>query len=66
MELPLTLSVIRSLMVEVAGQTYAFPISRIERALTINRNELHTIENNEYIIYENDNIGIIRASQIFG
>lgn len=66
MELPLTLSVIRSLLVEVAGQTYAFPISKIERALTVNKNEILTIENNEYITYENDNIGIINASQIFG
>lgn len=66
MQLPLTLSVMRSLLVEIAGQSYAFPISRIERALLVNRNEIHSVENNEYIVYEKTNIGIINARQIFG
>lgn len=66
MQLPLTLSVIRSLLVEIAGQTYAFPISRIERALIIYKHSIYSVENSEYIIYENMNIGIINARQIFG
>ncbi|HRP02233.1 MAG TPA: hybrid sensor histidine kinase/response regulator [Candidatus Kapabacteria bacterium] len=65
LQLPLTLSVIRTLLVEIAGQTYAFPISKIERALIVNQNEIYSVDNNEYIIYENMNIGIIKAHQIF-
>ena len=33
LQLPLTLSVLRALLVEVAGEPYAFPLTRITRAL---------------------------------
>ena len=34
LELPITLSVIRALLVDVAGETLAFPLARIEREVT--------------------------------
>ena len=34
LQLPLTLSVLRALLVDIAGEPYAFPLGRIERAVT--------------------------------
>lgn len=65
LQLPLTLSVMRSLLVEINNQTYAFPLSKIERALTVNANDILNSENSQYIIYENENLGIIDANQVF-
>lgn len=65
LQLPLTLSVIRTLLVEIANETYAFPLTRITRVLTLSVNEIKTLENRQYIIVDSENIGIISANQIF-
>lgn len=65
LQLPLTLSVIRTLIVEIANETYAFPLTRITRVLTLSVNEIKTLENRQYIVVDSENIGIISANQIF-
>ena len=47
-QLPLTLSVIRTLLVEIAGEPYAFPLSRIDQILTLNFDDIHSVENRQY------------------
>ncbi len=37
LQLPITVSVIRALLVEIAGEPYAFPLSRIDRILMVDR-----------------------------
>jgi two-component system sensor histidine kinase and response regulator WspE len=65
LQLPLTLSIIRSLLVNIGGQPYAIPISRIDRALILSKNDLKTLENHHYCVYDDENIGIVDAAQIF-
>lgn len=65
LQLPLTLSVLRTLLVEIAGETYAFPLTRITRVLTIPISEIKTLENKQYIVEDSENVGIITAHQIF-
>ena len=62
--LPLTLSVIRALIVEIAGDPYAFPLSRIVRTLSIPQEEIAVIENKQYIRFQGENIGIIPSTQV--
>lgn len=64
LQLPLTLSVIRALLVEVAGEPYAFPLVRIERTLSIPKSDIQTIENKRYYNFEGQNIGLIAACEI--
>ncbi|MCW5886025.1 MAG: hybrid sensor histidine kinase/response regulator [Candidatus Kapabacteria bacterium] len=66
LQLPLTLSVIRTMLVEVGAEPYAVPLSRIDRVLTLNRNDIKSVENLQYIEYGGENIGIVNARQIFG
>ena len=62
--LPLTLSVIRALIVEISGEPYAFPLARIDRALVVPNEQIEIIENRQYFTFEGQNIGIVPAAQV--
>jgi two-component system, chemotaxis family, sensor histidine kinase and response regulator WspE len=66
LQLPLTLSVIRTMLVDVGAEPYAVPLSRIDRVLSLNRNDIKSIENLQYLEFNGENIGIVDARQIFG
>lgn len=65
LQLPLTLSVQRTMLVEVNNEIYAFPLSRIDRILKIRSEDLKIIEERQYASVDNENIGIIKANQAF-
>ena len=64
LQLPLTLSVIRTLLVDIAGEPYAFPLTRIERIVTINSSDVAVIENRQYFTLDGHNIGLVAADQV--
>ncbi|MFL9450398.1 response regulator [Scytonema tolypothrichoides VB-61278_2] len=64
MQLPLTLSVIRALLVEIAGEPYAFPLSRIERVVTLLKSEIAVSENRPFFMMNDRPIELISARQI--
>ncbi len=59
LELPLTLSVIRTFLVEISGELYAFPLARIDRCLVLNREEIETVESREYFQFDGSNIALV-------
>jgi two-component system sensor histidine kinase and response regulator WspE len=59
MELPLTLSVIRTFLVEITREPYAFPLARIERCLMIDRRNIETVEDREYFRLDSKNISLV-------
>jgi len=63
-QLPLTLSVIRTLLVEISGEPYAFPLSRIDQIVNVNNSEIAVTENRQYFTLEQKNIGLIPAAQV--
>lgn len=64
LELPITLSVLRTFLVELQGEVYAFPLARIERCLVINVNELQTIEDRQFFRFAEHNIAIIKMQDL--
>ncbi|WP_166481813.1 hybrid sensor histidine kinase/response regulator [Scytonema sp. UIC 10036] len=64
MQLPLTLSVIRALLVEIAGEPYAFPLSRIERVVSLFKSEIAVSENRPFFMMNDRPIELISAHQI--
>lgn len=64
LQLPLTLSVIRTLLVVISQETYAFPLSRIDFITIVHRHQIHTLETREYFTFNNQQIGIISAAQV--
>ena len=49
LQLPITVSVIRALLVEIAGEPYAFPLSRIDRILMLDRKDLRELEGKPHV-----------------
>ncbi len=66
LQLPLTLSVMRSLMVEIAGEIYAFPLAQINRTLRLHRDHIETLEGRQYFTLGNQHIGLLTANQVLG
>ena len=64
LQLPLTLSVIRTLMVEIAGEPYAFPLSHIDRCLNLKKEDIEIVETRQYIKYDGLNVGLVDMCQI--
>ena len=66
LQLPITRSVVRALLVEIAGEPYAVPLTRIEHALVAAKQEVHVAESREYVRFAGNNVGIVPARQILG
>lgn len=66
LQLPLTLSVIRALLVEIGGEPYAFPLARIQKTVKINKASIETLEGRQYFTLGNQHIGIVSSTHIFG
>ncbi len=66
MQLPLTLSVLRALLVEVAGEPYAIPLSQITRTLKLPQTAMETLEGRHYFILGDEQIGLLTAHQALG
>jgi two-component system sensor histidine kinase and response regulator WspE len=64
LQLPLTLSVIRALLVEIAGEAYAFALTHIERLAMIPRSEIFVSENRQFFAIDGENIGLVAAHQV--
>ena len=65
MQLPLTLSVLRTLLLEIAGEPYALPLSRIDRILKISKKDIREIEDRQYCTLDEEHVGILDARQLF-
>jgi two-component system sensor histidine kinase and response regulator WspE len=65
LQLPLTLSVLRALLVEVAGEPYAFPLAQITRALRLQRASIETLENRPHFRLDGQQVGLLAAHQVF-
>lgn len=63
-QLPLTLSVVRTLLVEISGESYAFPLARIDQIVNIEKSEIAVAENRQYFTMNQKNIGLIPAHQV--
>ncbi|MFA5281035.1 MAG: response regulator, partial [Smithellaceae bacterium] len=66
LQLPLTLSVLRTLLLSIAGEAYALPLSRIDRVLSLAPADIREIEDRPYCTLDGEHVGILDARQLFG
>ncbi len=66
LQLPITRSVLRALLVEIEGEPYAFPLSRLSRTVRAPYDAVKTIENRPYLAVEGANIGLVPARVALG
>ncbi|ATX82704.1 two-component system, chemotaxis family, sensor histidine kinase and response regulator WspE [Mariprofundus ferrinatatus] len=64
--LPITLSVVRSLLVNIAGEPYAFPLVHINRTLRCNRDEVERVEGHQFITLDGQQVGLASAREVLG
>jgi two-component system sensor histidine kinase and response regulator WspE len=62
--LPLTQSIVRALLVEVAGDNYALPIARVERVLRLAATSVRTLSGREYVDLDGTHLGLVPAAQV--
>lgn len=65
LQLPLTLSVISALIVDIAGQAYAIPLVKIDRLIKVFPHEIKVLEDQQFIEIEGKPIAMIAAHFLF-
>lgn len=65
LQLPLTLSVLRALVVEIAGEPYGVPLAAITRTLKLPKDEIEALEGRPHFAFEDQQVGLVTAHQVF-
>ncbi|MBL8950762.1 MAG: chemotaxis protein CheA [Myxococcaceae bacterium] len=63
--LPLTLAIIRALVVQSAGRTYAVPMSSVLEIVAVRPSELRTVEHRQMLSVRGQTVPFVRLSQLF-
>jgi two-component system, chemotaxis family, sensor histidine kinase and response regulator WspE len=66
LELPLTLSVVRALLVDIGGEPYGFPFAHIARAVKVPLGDVQTLEGRQYALIDGQHVGLVGAHQVLG
>jgi two-component system, chemotaxis family, sensor histidine kinase and response regulator WspE len=64
MHLPLTLSVLRTLLVEIGGEPYAFPLAHIVSTVKLQKAQVEFLEGRQHFNFHGRQIGLVMAHQI--
>src|SRR5262249_3504934 len=64
LHLPLTLSVLRAVLVDIGGEFYAFPHNRIDRLVRVPLAEVRSLEQRQFVTVGGQNVGLVLAAQL--
>jgi two-component system, chemotaxis family, sensor histidine kinase and response regulator WspE len=56
---------VRAVLVDIAGEPYAFPHNRIDRLLHVPPASVRSLENRQFATVDGQNIGLVVAAQLF-
>ncbi len=65
-ELPITLSVVSALIVDISGEPYAFPLARINHAVKVPAGNVKLLEDHQFVTINDKHIGLVGASEVLG
>ncbi|HEY5514171.1 MAG TPA: chemotaxis protein CheA [Geomonas sp.] len=63
--LPITLAIIKALIISAAGRTYALPITSVLESLLVEKGEIRTVERKEVITLRETTLPLLRLSEFF-
>ncbi len=66
LQLPLTRSVVRTLLVGVGGEPLGIPLNRVERIARVAVGDLHLSQDHSYAVIDGANVGLVHARQVLG
>jgi len=64
-KLPLTLAIIRALMVTLGDQVYAFPLTNVVETMHVRPSEIRRIKNNEVVVVRGQVLPLVRLAHLF-
>jgi two-component system, chemotaxis family, sensor histidine kinase and response regulator WspE len=64
LQLPITRSVIRALLVRISNEPYAFPLTRIDRIQVVPRDAVRVLEGRPHFLLDDQSIGLVAATQV--
>jgi two-component system sensor histidine kinase and response regulator WspE len=64
LQLPLTLSVLRTLLIEVGGEPYAIPLAHIAHTLKLPRERIEALEGRHHFRFGEQQIGLLTAHEV--
>lgn len=64
--LPLTLAIIRALVVAVSGRTYAVPLNSVLEIISVDEADVRTIERREVVTLRGQTLPLTRLCRLFG
>jgi two-component system, chemotaxis family, sensor histidine kinase and response regulator WspE len=64
LQLPVTRSVIRALIVEDGGESYALPLMRVQRILKLHMSDVRNIEQRQCLELDGEYVGLVRAHEL--
>ncbi|MDI6710288.1 MAG: chemotaxis protein CheA [Thermoanaerobacterales bacterium] len=65
-KLPLTLAIIRALIVDLAGQVYAFPLVNVQEIIQFPHSEIRMVGDNEVVVVRGSVLPLVRLGRLFG
>ena len=63
--LPITLAIIKALIISTAGRTYALPITSVLESILVEKGEIRTVERKEVIQLRETTLPLLRLSEFF-
>jgi two-component system chemotaxis sensor kinase CheA len=63
--LPITLAIIKALIIESSGQLFAIPLSSVLEILQTSSDQIETVEGREVIAVRDDTVPLLRISKVF-
>ena len=66
LHMPLSMSVVSGLIVKIAGEAYAFPLSRVEMLASVSEEQLNVLKSHQYVEINGEMIGLVSARHLFG
>ncbi|OAZ47930.1 chemotaxis protein CheA [Paenibacillus polymyxa] len=64
-QLPLTLSIIAAMMIQIGSEKYAIPLSSIVETAIVKRKQIRSVHGNKMIAFRDSHIPLISLSQLF-
>ena len=55
---------IRAVVVDVSGEPYAFPHTRIDRLIRVSRADVQSVEHRQFVTVDGQNVGLVVAAQL--
>ena len=63
--LPITLAIVKALVIEAGGQVFAVPLSSVLEILRVNAGQIETVEAREVMAVRDETVPLLRLTQVF-